>query len=123
VFARIDRRRKLPVTIILRALGMNESEILDVFFDKNTFFLSKEETSLELVPQRLRGETASFEIRIGDKSSSSRKAAASPRATCAARRSRRQQAGTCRATTYGKILAHDVVNTDTGEILAKANEV
>ena len=37
VFARIDRRRKLPVTIILRALGMNEAEILDVFFDTNTF--------------------------------------------------------------------------------------
>src|ERR671915_565355 len=39
VFARIDRRRKLPVTIILRALGMNEAEILDVFFEKNTFYL------------------------------------------------------------------------------------
>ena len=58
VFARIDRRRKLPVTIILRALGMNEGEILDIFFEKNTFFLGKTDTSLELVPQRLRGETA-----------------------------------------------------------------
>ena len=38
VFARIDRRRKLPVTIILRALGMNEAEILDTFFDTNTFY-------------------------------------------------------------------------------------
>ncbi len=45
---------------------MTETEILDVFFEKNTFFLSKDQTSLELVPQRLRGETATFEIRIGD---------------------------------------------------------
>ncbi len=45
VFARIDRRRKLPVTIILRALGMNETEILDIFFEKNAFILAKEETS------------------------------------------------------------------------------
>src|SRR5215813_812226 len=67
VFARIDRRRKLPVSIILRALGMNETEILDVFFEKNTFELGKETTQLELVPQRLRGETASFEIKVGDK--------------------------------------------------------
>ncbi|RYZ57231.1 MAG: DNA-directed RNA polymerase subunit beta, partial [Proteobacteria bacterium] len=67
VFARIDRRRKLPVTIILRALGMNEGEILDVFFEKNTFFLTKDEAALELIPQRLRGETAMFEIRVGDK--------------------------------------------------------
>jgi len=66
VFARIDRRRKLPVSVILRALGMADTEVLDVFFDKNTFFISKDEVALELVPARLRGETASFEIRIGD---------------------------------------------------------
>src|SRR5205814_6239089 len=66
VFARIDRRRKLPVTIILRALGMNETEILATFFDTNTFHLGRDEVALQLVPQRLRGETATFEIRIGD---------------------------------------------------------
>jgi len=66
VFARIDRRRKLPVTIILRALGMNEGEILDVFFEKNTFELNKDSAAMRLVPQRLRGETAIFDIRIGD---------------------------------------------------------
>ena len=66
VFARIDRRRKLPVSIILRALGMNEAEILDMFFEKNTFELSRDKCAMRLVPQRLRGETATFEIRIGD---------------------------------------------------------
>src|SRR6202051_3203304 len=66
VFARIDRRRKLPVTIILRALGMNETEVLATFFDTNTFFVSRDEVALQLVPQRLRGETATFELRIGD---------------------------------------------------------
>jgi DNA-directed RNA polymerase subunit beta len=123
VFARIDRRRKLPVTIILRALGMNETEILDVFFDKNTFFLSKDETSLELVPQRLRGETATFEIRIGDT------VVVEEGRRITARHVRQlEEAGVVKLTvprdyTYGKVLAHDVVNTDTGEILAKANEV
>ena len=67
VFARIDRRRKLPVTIILRALGMNETDILDTFFETNTFTLGQGGARrCELVPQRLRGETATFEIRIGD---------------------------------------------------------
>ena len=42
VFARIDRRRKLPVTIILRALGLSNEEMLDIFFDKNDFYLSRE---------------------------------------------------------------------------------
>jgi len=123
VFARIDRRRKLPVSIILRALGMNESEILDVFFDKNTFFLGKEETSLELVPARLRGETATFEIRIGDT------VVVEEGRRITARHVRQlEDAGVRKLSVprdymYGKVLAHDVVNTDTGEIIAKANEV
>jgi len=54
VFARIDRRRKLPVTILLRALGYGDQEILDLFFDQNVFWLSKEHgVELELVPERL----------------------------------------------------------------------
>jgi DNA-directed RNA polymerase subunit beta len=123
VFARIDRRRKLPVTIILRALGMNETEILDTFFEKNTFFIGKEETALELVPQRLRGETASFEIRVGD-----RVIVEEGRRITARHVRDLEQAGVKKLAVprdyvYGKILAHDVVNTDTGEILAKANEV
>ncbi len=123
VFARIDRRRKLPVSIILRALGMNETEILDTFFEKNTFFVSKDSVSLELVPARLRGETSSFEIRIGD-----RVIVEEGRRITARHVRQLEEAGVKRLAvprdyTYGKILAHDVVNTDTGEILAKANEV
>ncbi|MEY4358506.1 MAG: hypothetical protein RL469_1832 [Pseudomonadota bacterium] len=123
VFARIDRRRKLPVSIILRALGMNETEVLEVFFDKNTFFLSKDGVALELVPARLRGETATFEIRIGDQ------VVVEEGRRITARHVRQlEDAGVRRLAVprdyiYGKILAHDVVNTDTGEIIAKANEV
>ncbi|MGE3667955.1 MAG: DNA-directed RNA polymerase subunit beta, partial [Steroidobacteraceae bacterium] len=123
VFARIDRRRKLPVSIILRALGMNETEMLDTFFEKNTFFISKDSVSLELVPARLRGETSSFEIRIGEQ------VIVEEGRRITARHVRQlEDAGVKRLTVprdyiYGKILAHDVVNTDTGEILAKANEV
>ncbi len=123
VFARIDRRRKLPVTIILRALGMSETEILDTFFDKNTFYLSKDETALQLVPQRLRGETATFELRIGDQ------VIVEEGRRITARHVRQlEEAGVKRLRVpreyvYGKVLAHDVVNTETGEILAKANEV
>src|SRR5476651_2805490 len=64
VFVRIDRRRKLPVSILLRALGYETESILSEFFEKNTFYLSKDETALQLVAQRLRGETATFELRI-----------------------------------------------------------
>src|SRR5436190_2792966 len=123
VFARIDRRRKLPVSIILRALGMNEGEILDTFFDKNHFFIARDEVSLELVPARLRGETATFEIRIGDQ------VIVEEGRRITARHVRQlEDAGVRKLTVpreyiYGKVLAHDVVNAETGEILAKANEV
>ncbi|MEJ2397315.1 MAG: hypothetical protein P8Z67_03465 [Gammaproteobacteria bacterium] len=39
---RIDRRRKLPVTILLKALGFNAEQILDMFFEKNTFNFTKD---------------------------------------------------------------------------------
>ncbi|AHG61476.1 Rpob [Buchnera aphidicola str. G002 (Myzus persicae)] len=62
LFVRIDRRRKLPVSIILRALNYNTEEILNIFFEKNIFYIDKNTIQLELVPERLRGETASFNI-------------------------------------------------------------
>jgi DNA-directed RNA polymerase subunit beta len=123
VFARIDRRRKLPVTIILRALGMNESEVLDTFFDKNAFYLSKDEIALQLVPQRLRGETATFEIRIGDAVIVEEGRRITARHVRQLEDAKVTRLRVPREYVYGKILAHDVVNTATGEIIAKANEV
>ncbi|MBT7335930.1 MAG: DNA-directed RNA polymerase subunit beta [Gammaproteobacteria bacterium] len=63
VFVRIDRRRKLPATIILRALEYSSEEILDIFFEKNHFFLKDGEVSVELQPERMRGDVATFDIR------------------------------------------------------------
>jgi DNA-directed RNA polymerase subunit beta len=123
VFARIDRRRKLPVSIILRALGMNETEMLDVFFEKNAIDLGRESVSMELVPQRLRGETASFEIRIGNQVVVEEGRRITARHVRQLEESGLRQLPVPRDYLYGKVLAHDVVNAETGEILAKANEV
>jgi DNA-directed RNA polymerase subunit beta len=62
VFVRIDRRRKLPATIMLRALEFTSEEILETFFDSNKFFIKGETVSAELVPERLRGDVATFDI-------------------------------------------------------------
>jgi DNA-directed RNA polymerase subunit beta len=123
VFARIDRRRKLPVSVILRALGMADTEVLDVFFDKNTFFISKDEVALELVPARLRGETASFEIRIGDQVVVEEGRRITARHVRQLEDAGVRKLAVPRDYIYGKVLSHDVVNTETGEIIAKANEV
>ena len=63
LFVRIDRRRKLPATILLRALGYEASEILEIFFENTNWTLSASGIQMELVPERLRGETMSFEIK------------------------------------------------------------
>ncbi|MBY4676875.1 DNA-directed RNA polymerase subunit beta [Marinobacterium arenosum] len=63
LFVRIDRRRKLPATILLRALGYAAEEILETFFDNTNWTLDGDNIRMELVPDRLRGETMSFEIK------------------------------------------------------------
>ena len=66
VFVRIDRRRKLPASVLMRALGMSTEEILAEFFETSKFHIEKTGFSVELVPSRLRGETATFDIKDGE---------------------------------------------------------
>ena len=121
VFARIDRRRKLPVTIILRALEMNNEEMLDLFFENIDFYLSEKEIKMGLVPERLRGETASFEIKLG------RKVIVEEGKRITAKHVRDMEKSTVDRLVVpneyleGKILANDIVDTETGELLAAAN--
>ena len=122
VFARIDRRRKLPVTIILRALNLSNQEMLDLFFEKNDFYLSAKEVELGLVPQRLRGDTATFDIKIG------RKVVVEEGRRITARHVRELEDSGAKTMVVpkeyldGKILAHDVVDKSSGELLARAND-
>ena len=62
VFVRIDRRRKLPASIILRALEYTSEEILETFFDTNTFYIDDGAVSAQLIAERLRGDVATFDI-------------------------------------------------------------
>jgi len=123
VFARIDRRRKLPVSILLRALGYTNADILRLFFDRNTVHLTGKGPELDLVPERLRGETALFEISAGGK------VIVEEGRRITARHVRQlEEAGVKRLAVpveylEGKILAHDVADPNTGEVLASANDV
>ena len=63
VYVRIDRRRKLPASILLRALGYSQKKCLDMFFDTSNFEMKGDKLVLELVPERLRGDIATFDIK------------------------------------------------------------
>jgi DNA-directed RNA polymerase subunit beta len=121
VFVRIDRRRKLPATILLRALGYSTEQILACFFETDTFYLGADGIELVLVPERLRGETVGFDISIGEEI-----LVESGRRVTAKHIRELQKAGVERLTVprdflIGRIIAHDIVDQETGEILAGAN--
>jgi DNA-directed RNA polymerase subunit beta len=123
LFVRIDRRRKLPATILLRALGYENEEILDTFFDTNDFHITKKEVKLNLVAERLRGEMATFDIKA-----KTRVIVEEGRRVTARHIRELEKTGVKTLVVpedylFGKILANNIVDKETGELLASANDI
>ena len=122
MYVRIDRRRKLPATIILRAIGFSTSQILDTFFERDSFVLDGENVLAKIIPERLRGET--FEFDLLD-SQGEILVEANRRITARHTRVIEERGITeisvPKSYLVGKTCAHDVVDVDTGELLAEAN--
>ena len=122
VYVRIDRRRKLPATVLLRALGMSAEEILETFFDTSTFHIEKSGFSVELVPSRLRGETATFDIKDGE----GNLIVEEGRRITQKHIRQMEKAGLERLDVpmeylFGKTLAKDQVDPNTGELVCECN--
>ncbi|HEX2243690.1 MAG TPA: DNA-directed RNA polymerase subunit beta, partial [Gammaproteobacteria bacterium] len=122
IFVRIDRRRKLPATILLRALGFNTHQILQAFFDTNTIHITPDGFRLELVPERLRGEIAAFEIAANGKVLVEMGRRITVRHVKEIQRAGIQELDVPDEYVLGKIMAHDVVDESTGELLISANQ-
>lgn len=124
VFVRIDRRRKLPVTILLRALGFETEEILNQFFETTRCHLKNGEYHIELIPQRLRGEIASFDIIYPETG----ELIVEQGRRVTARHIKQMEKYLMRDLVVpkeyllGKTLAKKVIDTSTGEFIAQANE-
>ncbi|WP_110654055.1 DNA-directed RNA polymerase subunit beta [Salinicola halimionae] len=122
VFVRIDRRRKLPATVLMRALGMNAEQILETFFETSTFHIENDGIFVELVPSRLRGETATFEIKDGD----GNVIVEEGRRVTQKHIRQLEKAGLERLQVpmdylFGKTLAKDQVDAKTGELICECN--
>ncbi len=122
IFTRIDRRRKLPASVLLRALGYSTQQMLDIFFEKNRFHLGKDKIELELVPERLRGETAAFDISDGKKTYVEAGRRITMRQIRELEKAGIERLEVPREYLEGKVLAHDVADPDTGELIASAND-
>jgi len=122
IFARIDRRRKLPATLILKALGLSTEEILQDFFEFNVVHYKKNEFILDLHPERLRGEIASFDIKDkDDELIVERGRRISARHIRQMEKSKIDKLTVPADYLIGKILAKPVINEETGELIAVVN--
>ncbi|CAB3789987.1 DNA-directed RNA polymerase subunit beta [Paraburkholderia caffeinitolerans] len=123
LYFRVDRRRKMPVTILLKAIGLTPEQILANFFVFDNFSLMPEGAQMEFVPERLRGEVARFDISDRE-------------GKVIVQKDKRINAKHIRdlenaKTTFisvpedyllGRVLAKNVVDGDTGEVIANAND-
>ena len=127
VYVRIDRRRKLPATVLLRALEFSSEEILGMFYENNSFKITQKkdqdaEIKLKLVPARLRGEVLTFPIK--DKKG---KLIVEEGRRITSRHIRQMETAKLTALTIsndflvGTSLAKDIVNEETGEVLFPCN--
>ena len=125
VYVRIDRRRKLPATVLMRALGYSSQEILEAFYENNTFKITKGKEpsfSLQLIPARLRGEVLNFDIT--DKKGA---VIVENGRRITSRHVRQMETAKLKDLIVtedflaGEALAADVVNQETGEIIFACN--
>ena len=122
VYVRIDRRRKIPATILLRALGYDNEEMVKIFFDTNKFSISSDKIMFHVIPERLRGEMAVFDIKHDGKV-----VIEEGRRITAKHIRQLEKAGVSEIEVpkdylYGKILGHNVIDQSTGELLASVND-
>jgi len=123
LYFRIDRRRKMPVTILLKALGYTPEQIISTFYDFDTFHIGKSGVEFTVVPERLRGEVAKFDIVAKDGSVI---VAKDKRITVKHIRDM-EKAGVSEIAVpqdfiLGRALANTIVDQETGEVVANAND-
>ena len=123
LFFRVDRRRKMPVTTLLKAIGLTSEQILREFFDFDTFQLGKKGIEFHLVPERLRGEVARFDF--CDKSG---KVLVAKDKRITSKHIRELDAAGIKQIIVpddfllSRVIAQNIIDKETGEILANAND-
>jgi DNA-directed RNA polymerase subunit beta len=124
VYVRIDRRRKLPVTTLLYALGLEDEEILATFYDRITLKSTKEGWRMPFRPDRLRGIKPTSDL-IDAKTG---KVAIEGGRKVTARLAKKladeglKELLVSDEDLHGRYLAQDIVNMETGEIYGEAGE-
>jgi DNA-directed RNA polymerase subunit beta len=123
LYFRVDRRRKMPVTILLKALGYKSEQILEQFFSFDTFHITKKGIEFEVVPERMRGEIAKFDI-----TTKAGKVIVQKDKRITVKHIREMESAGMKKLAVepdfllGRWLAKNLVNKETGEVVANAND-
>ncbi|MDO9169019.1 MAG: DNA-directed RNA polymerase subunit beta [Methylobacter sp.] len=123
VFVRIDRRRKIPATILLRGLGFDNEEMIKIFFEMNKFTIDAQKCIFHIVPERMRGEIAAFDIKTAD----GQVLVEEGRRITAKHIREMNKSGLTEVEVpkeylFGKILGHNLIDRSTGELVANVND-
>jgi len=122
VYVRIDRRRKIPATILLRALGYDNEEMIKIFFDTNKFTLTSERCLFHIIPDRMRGEIAAFDIKYDNKVLVEEGRRITAKHIREMAKAELNQVEAPKEYLVGKVLGHNLIDPNTGELVAKVND-
>ena len=123
VYVRIDRRRKIPATILLRGLGYDNEEMINIFFETNKFTLHAEKCLFHIVPERMRGEISAFDIKHNDQVLVEEGRRITAKHIREMNKAGLTEVEVPREYLTGKILGHNLIDQETGELVANVNEV
>src|SRR3954447_5767548 len=124
VYARIDRKRKIPVTSLLYALGLDGEEILNTFYQRVVYTRDKDDWRVAFDPERMKGLKASIDLVDADTGEVVLEAGKNLVARTA-RQLAERGVRALRATDedlIGQYIAEDLVNMQTGEVYAEAGD-
>ena len=122
VFVRIDRRRKIPATILLRGLDYSNEDMINIFFETNKFTLSADKCLFHIIPERMRGEIAAFDIKHNGEVLLEEGRRITAKHIREMNKASLSEIEVPMEYLSGKILAHNIVDQETGELIAHVND-
>jgi DNA-directed RNA polymerase subunit beta len=122
VYVRIDRRRKIPATILLRGLGFDNEDMINIFFETNKFTLSADKCLFHIIPDRMRGEISAFDIKYNDQVLVEEGRRITAKHIREMNKAGLTEVEVPREYLSGKILGHNLIDQSTGELVANVND-
>src|SRR6187431_117351 len=123
LYVRIDRRRKLHATVLLRALGYSTQDLLNYFYSTETVFLEKSGKYAKSIEyDLLAGQRATRDIKVGSETIVKKNTKFTKAAMKKLKEAKLERMGAEPEELTGKVAAHDIVDPETGEVVVEVNE-